>query len=161
MCSDHATSIPIASANHHGGGLLRGRKRHMERNSLESHSLDLEKDGMAISSTSRPPSLDLSHYKLVEEVWHYCSVDWSNKCTVKLASLMDLLTALLDLCIGYNSLSDTKADLEHRGIQADDGRPESTKHVRDKPKGARTWTWVCAFLKKKSPVVDHSTSRDT
>ena len=93
MCSDHPTNIPIASANHHGGGLLRSRKPHLERRSVETQSLDLEKEGMAVPSTSRPPVLDLSHYKLVEEVWHYCSVDWSNKCTGTLVFLMNLLIA--------------------------------------------------------------------
>ena len=48
--------------------------------SIESHSLDLEKEGTAGQTTTNPPILDLSHYKLVEEVWHYCSVDWSDKC---------------------------------------------------------------------------------
>ena len=65
----------------------------MERRSVESHSLDLEKEGMPDTSTSHPPLLDLSHYKLVEEVWHYCSVDWSNKCMGTLASLTNFLTA--------------------------------------------------------------------
>ena len=65
----------------------------MERRSVESHSLDLEKEGMANTSTSHSPPLDLSHYRLVEEVWHYCSVDWSNKCTRTLATLTNLLTA--------------------------------------------------------------------
>lgn len=72
------------------------------------------------------PTLDLSHYRMVDEVWHYCSVDWSTKY----------------LCIGYNSLSDTRADSEYRSTQTGDDESESTEHVRDKPKGARTWTWL-------------------
>lgn len=62
---------------------------HLERKSVESQSLDLEKDGMATSISPRPNMPDLSHYRLVEEVWHYCSVDWSNKCTEILCSLMN------------------------------------------------------------------------
>ncbi len=115
----------------------------MERRSVESHSLDLEKEGMAIPTSFRPPALDLSHYRLVEEVWHYCSVDWSDKCTRTIAFLMNWLTAQIDLCVGYNSLSDIRADPEYRGLQTDPEDSKLTKHVKDKPKGARTWTWVC------------------
>ncbi len=143
MCSDHVASVPRTSAINHGGGLLRGRKPHMERRSVESHSLDLEKEGMAIPTSFRPPALDLSHYRLVEEVWHYCSVDWSDKCTRTIAFLMNWLTAQIDLCVGYNSLSDIRADPEYRGLQTDPEDSKLTKHVKDKPKGARTWTWVC------------------
>lgn len=53
----------------------------MERRSVGSQSLDLEKEGMTNPTALRPPPLDLSHYRLVEEVWHYCSVDWNNKCS--------------------------------------------------------------------------------
>ena len=58
------------------------------------------------------------------------------------AFLMNRLTAYTDLCIGYNSLSDTRADWEYRKTQNSEDDSESTEHVRDKPKGARTWTWL-------------------
>ena len=93
MCSDHSTTVPRKSATHHSGDALHGRKPHSEPKSIESHSLDLEKEGMAIPATFGPPMLDLSHYKLVEEVWHYCSVDWSDKCMGTIRFLMSRLTA--------------------------------------------------------------------
>ena len=143
MRSDHSTSNPAALAPHHSGVLSRGRKPHIGRKSVESQSLDLEKEGVAIPTSLRPPMLDLSHYRLVDEVWHYCSVDWSNKCMRTPGSSTMSLTARTDLCVGYNSLSDTGADSESRSTHADEDDSESSKHVKDKPKGARTWTWVC------------------
>lgn len=59
---------------------------------------------------------------------------------------MNWLTSRIDLCIGYNSLSDTRDDSEYRSTQTDEDDSQSTKHVKDKPKGARTWTWVCTIL---------------
>ncbi|KAF6234413.1 hypothetical protein HO173_007446 [Letharia columbiana] len=126
MSSDHSTIAQVAPATPHRRVLSRGKKPDMERKSVESQSLDLEKDGMAVPTSLRPPMLDLSHYRLVEEVWHYCSIDWSNKY----------------LCIGYNSLSDTRADSEYRSTQTYEDDSESTEHVKDKPKGIRTWTWL-------------------
>ena len=81
MRSDHSASVPLSSATHHDGAPLQGRKPHVERRSVESRSLDLEKEGMAVPTSLHPPRLDLSHYKMVEEVWHYCSVDWGSKRT--------------------------------------------------------------------------------
>lgn len=160
MCSDHATSVPVSSVTHGGSVLSQGRKPHVERRSVESQSLDLEKEGMAISTSLPSPTLDLSHYRVVEEVWHYCSVDWSNKCTETRGSLLSRLTAQTDLCIGYNSLSDTRGDSEYRRTCIDEDDSESTKHVKDKPKGARTWTWVSTASWQGLLVVIRSTGRE-
>ncbi|CAF9940867.1 MAG: hypothetical protein ALECFALPRED_008890, partial [Alectoria fallacina] len=113
MCSDHYTSVPVVSAADRSGVRSRGKKSQLERKSVESQSVDLEKEGMAMPTSFHSPTLDLSHYKMVN-----------------------------DLCIGYNSLSDTKADWEYRKTQTSEDDSESTEHVRDKPKGARTWTWL-------------------
>lgn len=59
---------------------------------------------------------------------------------------MNWLTSRIDLCIGYNSLSDTRDDSKYRSTQTDEDDSQSTKHVKDKPKGVRTWTWVCTIL---------------
>lgn len=126
MCSDHYPSIPAVSATDRCGVRSRGKKSQLERKSVESQSVDLEKDGMTMSASLHPPLLDLSHYRMVDEVWHFCSVDWNNKY----------------LCIGYNSLSDTGADSEYRNTKTSEDDSVSTEHVRDKPKGARTWTWL-------------------
>lgn len=38
----------------------------MERKSVESQSLDLEKEGMVIPNSPHSPTLDLSHYRMVD-----------------------------------------------------------------------------------------------
>ncbi len=46
--------------------------------------------------------------------------------------------------------------MDHRSTRAtDEDYSESTTHVKDKPKGARTWTWVCTFLEQNISAVDH------
>lgn len=66
MCSDHSASVPVASAPHHNGVLSRRRIPHTERKSVESQSLDLEKEGMVIPTSIHAPALDLSHYRMVD-----------------------------------------------------------------------------------------------
>lgn len=61
MCSDHSTSVPVAAAAH-----PRRRKPHIERKSVESQSLDLEKEGMVMPNSTYAPTLDLSHYRMVD-----------------------------------------------------------------------------------------------
>ena len=41
---------------------------------LEGHSANLEKRSHLMDP------LDLNHYSLVDQVWHYSSVDWGHKC---------------------------------------------------------------------------------
>ena len=48
---------------------------------LASHISDPEKNDHDPSPLmDSAEALDLSHYKLIDEVWHYCSVDWGEKC---------------------------------------------------------------------------------
>ena len=53
-----------------------------DRMSMEKHPEDLE-----ASETGDPPDddkpLDINHYHIVDEVWHYCSVDWGSKCKTR------------------------------------------------------------------------------
>ena len=28
--------------------------------------------------------LDLNHYRIIDEVWHFCSVDWGHRCKTNL-----------------------------------------------------------------------------
>lgn len=74
-----------------------------------------------------------------------------------LGFLMNQLTACTDLCIGYNSLSDTGADSEYRNTKTSEDDSVSTEHVRDKPKGARTWTWL-VLCDDGTPIAEFSTS---
>jgi hypothetical protein len=61
--------------------------------------------------------LDVNHYSIINEVWHYSSVDRGQHY----------------LCVGYNSLFDTSTVL----------KPEDqTEWTSSKPKGRRLWTWL-------------------
>ncbi|KAI9763886.1 MAG: hypothetical protein M1835_007699 [Candelina submexicana] len=70
------------------------------------------------SSTAARTGLDLNHYRIVDEVWHYNSVDWGDKY----------------LCLGYNSLHNVKI--------GKDPTFSSDSRKRDLPHGIRLWTWL-------------------
>ena len=63
MCSGHGTTKSVSNRS---GVRLRGIRSQLERKSVESQSVDLEKDGMVVPTSLQPPTLDLSHYKMVE-----------------------------------------------------------------------------------------------
>ena len=50
-----------------------------ERMSTDKHSLDPEALEMEETRDHDEP-LDLNHYRIVDEVWHFCSVDWGSRC---------------------------------------------------------------------------------
>ncbi|KAI9839844.1 MAG: hypothetical protein M1819_000034 [Sarea resinae] len=70
------------------------------------------------SEDSADEPFDLNHYHLVDEVWHYSSVDWGKKY----------------LCLGYNSLFNIRTE-NFENIREDRGN-------RDLPDGKRVWTWL-------------------
>ena len=83
--------------------------------------------------------VDINHYKLANNVWHFCSTDWSSRC----------------LCIGYNSLSDlvvdepeTSSDDESsrrkfsRKIRGTKRSEKSGRDVKNKPNCRRLWNWL-------------------
>jgi hypothetical protein len=76
MCSAQNTPLPVAPKPVHIGL----RQRIGIRKSVDARSSDIEMDEEGASSPIQSPLLDLSHYKLVNEVWHYCSVDWGSRC---------------------------------------------------------------------------------
>lgn len=104
------------------------------RPSVDTQSPDPEKDEKTMYRPSNSQMKDLNHYKVVNQVWHYCSVDWGSKY----------------LCIGYNSLSDTEVapDIGFKGTQNSSEREDDIDHTDasarfgNNPKGARTWTWL-------------------
>ncbi|KAL9130596.1 MAG: hypothetical protein Q9217_001256 [Psora testacea] len=51
-----------------------------DRKYMDSQGSDPEKSGLDAQSLLYSSGLDLSHYKLVDEVWHYLSTDWTSKC---------------------------------------------------------------------------------
>ncbi|KAF1994603.1 hypothetical protein P154DRAFT_447294 [Amniculicola lignicola CBS 123094] len=63
---------------------------------------------------------DLSHYHMVDDVWHWSSVDWGRRF----------------VCLGYNTLHNvhTKntAEIEH----------DDTDRKQDIPHGKRVWNWL-------------------
>ena len=58
-----------------------------ERKSTDTHPADLEKDEKGLPVPARFPMLDLNHYKMVNEVWHYYSVDWGTNCRSLIISI--------------------------------------------------------------------------
>ena len=50
-----------------------------EQRSIDKHPADPEKIEMG-KSEDRAKPLDINHYRIVNEVWHFCSVDWGSKC---------------------------------------------------------------------------------
>ena len=82
MCSEHNKPVSVPQ-NPLPQGLLARMQRNShttQRKSTDTHSSDLEKDEKGVEVLAKSPMLDLSHYKMVNEVWHYCSVDWGAKC---------------------------------------------------------------------------------
>jgi hypothetical protein len=63
---------------------------------------------------------DLTHYQLVDDVWHWSTVDWGRRF----------------VCLGYNSLHNVRTKPpEHQ----DDGEASRS---RDVPHGKRVWNWL-------------------
>ncbi|KAL2043302.1 hypothetical protein N7G274_003608 [Stereocaulon virgatum] len=128
MRSNHNIPLPVAQKPVHIGL----RQRIGIRKSVDARSSDIEMFEDGATSPIQSPLPDLSHYKLVNEVWHYCSVDWGSRY----------------LCIGYNSLSDVevgqKSGHESAGnySQAYGDDAEAQRLRENNPKGARTWTWL-------------------
>lgn len=84
MCSKPFTPVPVDPRSYENEpSSLRSRfspkfkSSFGERKSIESQSADPEKN---FSEHSSSPMLDLSFYKIINNVWHYCSVDWGSKC---------------------------------------------------------------------------------
>ncbi|SLM37579.1 hypothetical protein LPUS_07476 [Lasallia pustulata] len=92
-------------------------QKEMEQTSRQSQASDPESvlEMANVESTGRT-ALDISHYNIINEVWHYSSVDWGHEY----------------LCVGYNSLFNT-----HTGQEP---RPAYTK--QNHPEGKRLWTWL-------------------
>ena len=50
--------------------------------SLQTRVMDLEGYlDKPVGRSRRTGPLDLNHYRIVNEVWHFASVDWGHKCT--------------------------------------------------------------------------------
>ncbi|KAH3918513.1 hypothetical protein HBI56_134530 [Parastagonospora nodorum] len=63
---------------------------------------------------------DLSHYQLVNDVWHWSTVDWGRRF----------------VCLGYNSLHNVRTK------PPEDEHNDETDRGRDVPHGKRVWNWL-------------------
>lgn len=83
MCSDHKKPRCVTSTPRQSGLYFRGGNKKQDtivRESIDTRTSDPEKNvGMTLASADED-MLDLSHYRMVNEVWHYCSVDWGARC---------------------------------------------------------------------------------
>lgn len=86
ICTDHSTPLHVDDGSRESDvSTWRSHKsKFAGHNSTGSHSQDPENHGQNIHLISDASTLDLNHYNIVNEVWHYCSVDWGSRC--KLAS---------------------------------------------------------------------------
>lgn len=89
MCSEPLKPMPIAPNQHisrlHGLRYLHREKgdQEVEEKSILDGAADLEG---CVSSSEHPsvgstcPTLDLNHYRIADDVWHFSSVDWGRNC---------------------------------------------------------------------------------
>ncbi|KAF1840962.1 uncharacterized protein K460DRAFT_321643 [Cucurbitaria berberidis CBS 394.84] len=96
---------------------IKARAREANQASLDSE----ESIGMSemMHSTQLEMVRDLNHYQLVDDVWHWSTVDWGRRF----------------VSIGYNSLHNVRTK------QVDEG-PEDADRSQDMPHGKRVWNWL-------------------
>lgn len=138
MSSGHNSPSSMLSKPQHNGHI---HDRWHPIAQTRPSALDPEKNVVPTKKWNENPMLNVSHYKMVNEVWHWCSIDWSLKCT-RASPIRNLHLTFADICLGYNSLSDTTSisvDSHNKSTEEDF---EATSVSRDKPKGRRTWTWL-------------------
>jgi hypothetical protein len=68
--------VPAPTHQSHLSDMFHSRKDNIQSDTLEKGSQDNE-DGHSYQEEY----LDLNHYQIVDEVWHYSSVDWGSKCS--------------------------------------------------------------------------------
>ena len=51
------------------------------KGAIQEKSIDIERDqGKIDTPPTQNEAIDLNHYTIVNEVWHYASVDWGDRC---------------------------------------------------------------------------------
>lgn len=141
MCSSHSSSSPVPSKPQHNDHIYDRWHPISPTRSSAFHALDPEKNVIPTKKRNENPMLNLNHYNIIKKVWHWCSIDWSPKCT-RASPISNILLTCADICLGYNSLSDTTSipiDSHNENMREDFGAAPVS---RDKPKGMRTWTWL-------------------
>lgn len=129
MCSDPVPPKSRSLQSKKSSATLRSRRSNKSRNSHKSEksskdtSIDSEESiGMTdmMHSTQLEMVQDLSHYHIVNDVWHWSSVDWGRRF----------------VCLGYNSLHNIRTNTP---LDADHDEMDSS---RDTPDGRRIWNWL-------------------
>ncbi|ORY13687.1 hypothetical protein BCR34DRAFT_480677 [Clohesyomyces aquaticus] len=133
MCSDPIPQKPKSLQSKKSSSTLRSRRSNRSQKSQKSQtspssskdaSLDSEESvGMTsmMQSTQLELVRDLSHYHIVDEVWHWSSVDWGRRF----------------ICLGYNSLHNVETN-----IPTDHAHTEERDHMQDVPRAKRVWNWL-------------------
>ena len=128
MCCDPLRPEPAVKATPHVWRVrqaLNQRSRKYQHSQSEAQNQaqalskldsDVESQEMKTNPNSAAMRLDLNHYRIVNEIWHFISVDWGHRY----------------MSIGYNQLHETKAQ-----VNAEDGGKQHTK-----PEGRRIWSWL-------------------
>lgn len=80
MISDPYKPALVPMENRHSRLRARIHRLKLDRQSFESHAADVEMSPTYDQPASHTVGLDLNHYRIVNEVWYYCSVDWGSKC---------------------------------------------------------------------------------
>jgi hypothetical protein len=112
------------------------RVKHANQTSQDSES----SIGMTelMHSTQLEMVQDLSHYQLVNDVWHWSTVDWGRRCKCRvLGSEVEMrLIVVLVMCLGYNSLHNVRTK------PREDAENDESDRCRDVPHGKRVWNWL-------------------
>ncbi|KAH7130610.1 hypothetical protein B0J11DRAFT_483325 [Dendryphion nanum] len=132
MCSNPLPPKPKSLQSKKSSATLRSRRSNKSHKSQKSQgsgksskeeSLDSEESiGMTdmMHSTQLEMVRDLSHYNIVDDVWHWSSVDWGRRF----------------VCLGYNSLHNVRTN------SALHSHDDDVDRSRDIPHGKRIWTWL-------------------
>ncbi|PVH99915.1 hypothetical protein DM02DRAFT_593646 [Periconia macrospinosa] len=99
----------------------RSRKSKRSQKSNEENLDSEESIGMTdlMHSTQLEMVRDMGHYNIVDEIWHWSTVDWGRRF----------------VCLGYNSLHNVRSS--KRGDHDDE-----SDRLRDVPHGKRIWNWL-------------------
>ncbi|KAI9764008.1 MAG: hypothetical protein M1840_008956 [Geoglossum simile] len=97
------------------------QKRQQFRDSYQPPALQNSENHLELGRVPRakgPMGLDVNHYHIADEVWHWSSTDYGKKF----------------LCLGYNWLHNVEACKDDGG--------DSEEELSDVPSGRRLWTWL-------------------
>jgi hypothetical protein len=117
MLSDPVTKVASRSTLNTSHSTLLRRFRSHGAKDLKNPDVDIEKASLGSNQMNTSlvyPLQDMfNHYQIVDEVWHWSSIDWGRRF----------------VCLGYNSL------------YAEDS-PQALNSHQDLPEATRVWTWL-------------------